>query len=496
MKMNRFILALFMVSNFAHASSCIMPSFDQEVVTTGTTLKEIEQKELTDGQCKIFRKEFKRRGKGKSHKLDDVTFNRAKVLCGKWMFINLGMKTKIGIPQVLLNSLRKIPDVGKKLEGFGFLTDASWENEKFPFGIVEAKHHNPFSFKRTTTNKIAQISCAGCHTGRLSDGRFSLGMTNESFDYGKFIQFTLFSIWMVDKEKEDTNRWLPELISKYKELEKNNSDFFLTLLKATEKLPSNDFLLKYVIGEEPPPLETQRSFVNSSPGIFNGFAPSLNFDDRQIYLTAPQIWEYGTEDEAHYGTLAAKESAQEFTSEAFVYTTRTKRYNKEEYLSPISEYLKCIKAPKNLKKRDNQLYKVGQKVFQSSCISCHDLGHGGGSLAVEPQDIGTPDSYLELFTNYVPTEIQSQNTFNILEDLNLDKSTSKIKVRRLNGIWTRHNLTSNGQIDGFKHLFCLEGKERILVDAKDPQTQGIHLDLCNNYNADEKNGLIEFLNYM
>lgn len=493
--MKKIIFPLLFIANISFGNTCIMPSFHTEVITTGNTLKEIEQSELTQGQCKRFQKEYKRRSKNKEPKLSDSEFNRAKVLCGKWMFINLGMKTKIGIPQVLLKSISKMPEVGKKLEGFGFLNDDSWKNEKFPFGIVEAKHHNPLAFKRTTTNKIAQISCAGCHTGQLPDGRFSLGMTNEKFDYGKFNQFTLFSIWMVDKNKDDTTRWIPELIKIYRKLEKENSDFFLTLLKATEAMPINDFLLKYIIGEEPPPLETQKSFVYSSPGIFNGFAPSLNFNDKQIYLTAPQIWEFGTESESHYGTLAAKESAEEFVGEAYVYTTRTKRYNNEKYLSPVAEYLKCIKAPKNLKPMNKEAYNFGKKVFKANCTSCHDLNHGGGSLATKPENIGTPNTYIELFKNYSPTEVQSKNTFKVLKELNLDNSATEIKVRRLNGIWTRNNLTSNGQITGLDHLFCLNGKKRKVQSNEDPKTQGIHIDLCNNYSDDEKSALIEYLNF-
>lgn len=490
------ILLLLFISSLAYSSTCIMPSFQEEVTTTGNTLKEIEQAELTNGQCKIFQKEFKRRSKNKSHHLEDLEFNRAKVLCGKWMFINLGMKTKIGIPQALLKSISKMPEIGNKFEGLGLLSDETWKDEKFPFGVVEAKHLNPFSFKRTTTNKIAQISCAGCHTGKLTDGRYSLGMTNEEFDYGKFNQFTLFSIWMVDRRKEDTTRWLPELISKYRKLESENNDFFLKLLKTAEALPINDFLLRVIIGEEPPPLETQRSFLNSSPGVFNGFAPSLNFNDKQIYLTAPQIWEFGTEAESHYGTLAAKNTPEDFVSEAFIYTTRSTRYSKAQYLTPIAEYLKCIKAPVNLKIKDSVLYDQGEKVFKTNCTSCHDLNHGGGTFPVSPKDIGTPSTYIELFKEYLPTEIQSKDTFKVIKKLNLDNSATDIKVRRLNGIWTRQNLTSNGQIKGIDHLFCLNGKKREILDTNNPKTQSIHLDLCENYTDKEKKALIEYLNYL
>jgi hypothetical protein len=83
----------------------------------------------------------------------------------------------------------------------------------------------------------------------------------------------------------------------------------------------------------------------------------------------------------------------------------------------------------------------------------------------------------------------------MIEKLGLDGSANRVKVRRLNGIWTRKNLTSNGQIKGFDHLFCLDGKERKIDDQNNPKTQGIHKDLCDNYTDTQKEGLKEFLKF-
>ena len=453
------VITLLFISNLA-LGSCLMPNFHDEVVNTGTTLAQIAQSDLIKGQCKIFNKEFKRRSKKRKEKLTDEAYNRAKVLCGKDRFINLRMKTKIGVPIILLKAMEKFEEIGPRLEGLGLLDDDSWQKERWPFGFVKAKHANPFAVKRLTTNKIAGVSCAACHTGKLPDGRFSIGMTNENFKYGKMNQYTLFSIWMVDKRKYDEKRWIPELISMYKDLRKNNKNFFMKMLSASEKIPVNKFLLKNIIGEEPPSLATQRSFIKSEPGVFNGFAPSLNFQDKELYVSAPGIWALGSEKESHYGTLAERANTQDFISEAYIYTNRTARYNKAMYLEPMAEYLKCLKSPKPLFKPTKALYEEGKKVFKNNCTSCHNLNHGGGSVSTPASLIGTPETFQNIFTDYQPQDIQSIRTFRLIQKLGLDGSAKNVKVRRLNGIWTRRNLTSNGQIKGFDHLFCLKGKER------------------------------------
>lgn len=490
-----FTLSIFLaysLTQTAVASNyCVMDKFDEEVINTADTLAAIEQSDLTKGQCEIYKKEFKARRKHKA-RMSDEAFNRAKVLCGKWIFINLGMKTKIGIPVKILIMIKDFSEVGKDFSGLGFLKDESWD-KKWPFGMVESKHHNPVSFKKTSVNQIVQMSCVACHAGKLEDGRISIGASNEMLEYGKFNIYTLYSIWLADKRKYDQTRWLPELIEKYKGMKESNTNSFSKTLEMMTFLPANDFVIKYLIGEEPPPLMTQESFINTKAGIYNGFAPSLNFNDRQIYLTSPQLYGLGLESEAHYGSLAGLEKLDDFIGEAFVYTTRTTKYNKDLYIEPIKEYLKCLKSPKNKKIKNIEMYNKGKKVFTSSCISCHDLKNGAGSEAVDVELINTPDSYLNLFTNYKPTDVQSRTTFKVIQKINLDKSVEKIKVRRLDGIWTRKNLTSNGQIEGMDELFCLNKSTRSDRVTTNPKTQGIHADLCENYSAAEKEQLVEYL---
>ena len=491
MKLIIFLLSITSL-NLSYANSCIMESYQDEVTDTANSLAEIAQENLLKGQCKIYHKEFRRRSKSKTPKLTERQYNRAKVLCGKDMFINLNMRTNIGIPVILLKGLENFDGVGKKLNKLGFLNDESWEKKRWPFGIVKAKHKNRFQFKRTTTNKIVQISCAACHTGQLPDGRISLGMTNEKLKYGELNKLTLFAIWLADKRKYDETRWYSGLIKEYKKLDKLNKSFFLKTMKPIALMPFNETFLKHAVGEEPPTLAAQKSFLESAPGIFNGFAPSISFKDREHYTSAPSIWEFGKDKESQFGTLAGKKSPSDFVKEAFIYTNRTNKYNTKEYVEPIAEYLKCLKAPKH-EVNLNIKAKSGKEIFKNSCKNCHDLPNGGGSLAIDAKEMGIPNSFLNIFDKYEPVSIQSRVTYNYLKEFNLVTTSDKVKVRRLKRIWSRKNLTSNGQIQGLEHLFCINGKERKIIDPNNSKTQGIHNDLCEDYNTYEKESLIEYL---
>jgi hypothetical protein len=472
--------------------NCVLPESDEVLTNTANTLKEIEQSEVASSdQCSIFRKEFKSRKSGNG-KLTDLEYNRSVVLCGKWMFINLGMKTNIGIPTALLKSIQQFDEVGPKLKNLGFHSDASWDEKDWPFGIVDTSHQNPLSLKRVSVNSVKQISCAACHTGKLSDGRYSLGAANENLEYGKFNLYSLFSIWMVDKDRLDPKKWHPDLIKKYETLSKINTSSFLKNLTAISKVPVNNIILKYLIGEEAPPLETQLSFLNSQTGIYNGFAPSLNFKDRQYYISAPQLYEVGTEKEAHYGSLAGHENIDNFILEAFVYSTSSKKYNKEIYIKPIKEFLKCLKAPKIQKPIDKDLYSSGKEIFTASCTKCHNLQNGGGSGTVPQEVINTPAQYLQIFNNYEPKDIQSKRTLKLLEKLSLVTTTKEVKVRRLKGIWTRSKLSINGQLEGLDQMFCLNSTLRKDL-SQSTRTQQIHSDLCNDYSTEEKLSLKEYL---
>ncbi len=487
-----FILAS---ASYADSDSCVMPNFDQEVITTASSLKELQQPEITENTCSQYREEFKRRSKDHS-KLNDAEFNRLTVLCGKWMFINSGMRTDVGIPISVLNAIEALPSMETKLKNFGFLSDESWSAEPYPFGVVPAQQLRRLAFKRLGANRIVQISCAACHTGKLPDGRVALGASNEALSYGQFNLYTLYSIWLVDRLKLDETRWDADLIRFYQKLDPEQLNEKFKSLRSSSTLPFNQFLLKNIIGEEPPPLETQRAFLRSGAGVYNGFAPSLNFKNRQIFLTTPQLWGIGQKGETTYGSLSRQPTLNHFIAEAFVYSNRSAKYNHEQYIGPIREFLKCLKAPSSPKPIISLVRDTGKKVFERSCIQCHDLTNGGGSITQPAKALTIPSTYRSLFEEYSAPDIQSTVNFDILKkDELLHPQHDEFKVRRLNGIWTRSRLTLNGQVNGLDQMFCLNGKTRKSINLEDPLSDQIHRDLCTNYSLEERQGLREFLEH-
>lgn len=490
MKRKTFLPILFCLSFCAQtfAGACKLPD-PSELVNTGATLAQIAQESATSGQCDLYRHEKRRIDAGKGPSIDRDVYLRAMVLCGKEMFLGFSPVTKVGIPVKILELIEGFPGVGPKLEGLGLLKDETWD-KRWPFGVGYAQNPS-LSFKNLKTKDVVQLSCASCHTAKLPDGRYSLGAANENFDYSGFNIFTLFSVWAADKRKYDETRWDSELIEKYQGLLEISDNDFIRELEAVASYPLNDFIIKYLIGEEPPPIATQKGFLTTKKGLYNGFAPSINFIDKNLVTAAPNLWGI-SEEEAHFGSLAGHSSMDDFIGEAYVYTTRSKKYVSSEYIEPMREFLNCLEAPKNSIKKSKRLARQGRAIFKRSCSECHDLKNGGGSQAVQAQEVNFPDEYLQVFKGYAGPDIQSQRTLSVLRKLNLDKVASSAKVKRLTGIWSKKFLTTNGQVEGLDHLFCLNGKSRV-ADKSSALDQSIHSDLCEDYSKEDKQALKEHL---
>lgn len=478
-------------------NACIVEDRDSFLIDTGSTLKQIEQAEATQGSCDQYARYIERKtGTLKKEFEDHPEALRAKVLCGKWMFFNLGMRSSVGVPVKLLRAMETYRDAGPRLKKLGFLDDESWSKEPYPFGVVPVKYKSPISFRHAAAGKAVQISCAGCHTGKLPDGRVSVGAANHELDFGKFNALALYSIWVADRRKEDPKRWAPELIAYYQGLDRErNRPGIIKMVGMMSKVPLNSVVLRHLIGEEPPAMASQKSLLRSKPGVFNGFAPILNFSDRELYISLPQIWEIGNYTPVHYGSLAGMESLDDFILEAIAITTQMPKYDSKKYVEPIREYMKCLQTPRNPVPSIPSLKARGQELFSAKCQSCHDLPDGASSQAYDFEKIGTPLVFRNLFDGYRPTDIQSKRTYRVFKKMGIaDFMTQKIRARRLNGIWTRKNLGSNGAIEDLDHLFCLEGKNRKRKDIHDPLGDAIHTELCDDYSIEERLALREHLN--
>ena len=153
----------------------------------------------------------------------------------------------------------------------------------------------------------------------------------------------------------------------------------------------------------------------------------------------------------------------------------------------LASYLRSLKTPKYLGKIDTEKAKKGGRVFKSNCLSCHD-GLNGASLNRYPiETVGTPKEIESIFLDYsTPTRQSKQLLESLQKAYPFETITHGVKARRLNGIWSKKRLMTNGTIEGLDHLFCLSGQKRLKV-YRPAQTQMVHADLCQLKLEDREN---------
>lgn len=473
------------LSNYLIFSLALLstPSFAKSRITNdiGPTLQSILDRDQIKGACRRY-------WKNKNAKEE--------ILCGKSIFFNLEIATDMGIPQQMLDQLKR--SFPNEFEKIGLYDDPDNPNQKI--GLVKVKSLHPMQAKDLLSFKgVRQISCAGCHVGQMPDGRWSVGYPNYRFNAGVLNTLFTFSLWLADKRKNDTSVWEPELIKKFKDMEKvvlkNPLQNWLLL---SSRLASNTNLsgpFYKFIKQDPPSIGDQKSYLFSRPGVYNAASPIVSFGKREFYTTPPQIWgmrHKDSLDEAYLGTITSVNNLEAFIKHAYVYTSLTSKFSSDNYVRPLARYMRSLKTPKYLGEIDQEKAQKGKQFFQYQCMTCHD-GLNGASLNRYPVEVvGSPQAIDSIFLDYTQPTKQSKQLLQALQKAySFEPITYGIKARRLNGIWSKRRLMTNGSIEDLDHLFCLNGKKRNKVFRR-AQSELPHHDLCD-LNFDEKENLKHFL---
>lgn len=466
----------------------------------GVTLAEIRELDKIQGSCDKFFKAHE----SKINE-DDSSYRKNFVLCGKEMFFLMAkLKTGFGMPEKLaLALIDSFPEItGEKFEKLGFLVDSSIKNEKWPLGYVQVKKTNPFSFKSMTSGKVNQISCAGCHVSQLPDNRYAVGAPNQNLDLGTFSALGAFTFWKLDGSKKKSKRWDSNLTHFYEGLDEKlvirKKKNMVTNVGYIKDLKLQDFFY-WAIGEQVVPIANQASYLKGGPGVYNLMSPMFNVPDKEFYVTPPQIWGLNHHKKSNknghtLGVLNETSSLEEFIQQAMVLSTYSKKFSKSEIIQPLVTYVACLKTPENPKPKKEDEFISGEKIFKNSCLKCHNGPNGEGYSIHLPEEVNSPQVYHQMLKSLKPQDRQTKYILSLFDKLNIKiRPPQGIPPRRLNGIWAKKLFMTNGSIKGFDHLFCLNGKKRIVLDNKDPLLDGTHLDLCENYNESEKKSLVEYL---
>ena len=472
-------------------------------VDLARNLKAIVEYDRIEGSCDSYfdliddneRKNNKAQKSYIDHGLGEL-----EILCGKWIFFYLGIKSNVGIPEPLLKSTKFYfkEEVGENYSNFGFYPDPVFSGQGL--GLVPVRPHNR-RLKDILVPKQRQISCAGCHVGQLPDGRFSVGMPNEKLDLAKFNKYMVFPIWLVSKRKDDPEIFIPEMVTFFKSLlvkmkqAPKHLPNTLDLAKLTSKIMPGRSMNK-IIQQYPPSLGDQRSYLHARPGVFNAASPLISFGDREIYTSVPPIWGMTHEEDnprtGYLGAITAASNLEAFIKHAYVYTTYTTDYSVNKYVKPLAAYLRSLKAPRKQGLINKNLLEQGKKNFLKDCVSCHDGPHGESSFRVPIETVGTPEELSGIFNDYVDPNFQSRRLLEGLQEVHpFEPIRYGIKSRRLNGIWARRFLMTNGSIMNFDHLFCINGSKRDKF-KRSGLSDKVHEDLCHLPHSD-KLALIEYL---
>ena len=108
-----------------------------------------------------------------------ATDRKTLLLCGKWQFFYEAWGTA-GMPASLVTfEAKNFPaELGAGFSKLGMIPDPT-STDMLPLGLAPTKP--------TGTIQNLAFTCASCHFGKLSDGRYAVGAPNHGYDYGRMI---------------------------------------------------------------------------------------------------------------------------------------------------------------------------------------------------------------------------------------------------------------------------------------------------------------------
>src|SRR3569832_2316408 len=122
-----------------------------------------------------------------------ATDRKTMLLCGKWMYFYETFGT-VGMPSALVKFMAKnFPaELGLGFANLGMVPDPA-SADAMPLGFAPT---TPFA----GNVEAVAFTCAGCHFGRLPDGRYAVGAPNHAIDYGRYILTLMIAPLPIDDQ--------------------------------------------------------------------------------------------------------------------------------------------------------------------------------------------------------------------------------------------------------------------------------------------------------
>ena len=434
---------------------------------TSPSLTEVLENESLHGACQTY---FAKQNPTMCEKL----------LCGKELFF-YGDFAAQGLPKGLYDFVsRNFPELaGPRFEKFGMISHPVRApvlkpgkktkleklkdlRVKYPIGVVQGRNLG--------ASQTMVFTCASCHFGKTPDGRYSVGMSNNSYEYGKqmLVLNVLPSVGLNFSKKDPLEAIAPiarPILAPY--VEKMNQFPLMKAELVTKLLP----LL--FIGRPQPNItqENHIAFSTWKPGTQDFLMQPLPFDDGVHTISrTTSIWDIPTDAQAieagmphqMLGNTGATRRLDYFVEWFVRFMNGDLRYWNEERRAPLAAYMASLNSPKladslpppapNPSPADSgESIRRGKVVFENeACTTCHNSPAGGGNKIYSPEELGV-DRAIRLWAD-------PQQTGTPCCGLNFsgnDVATHGVKVPRIYGVWAQTRLLHNGSIESLEELLCM-----------------------------------------
>ncbi len=424
---------------------------------------------------------------------DDCTFyfagqtdRETKLRCGKWMFF-YGHIEVPGSPAELVDLLRKhAPNTfGRSLEHLGLHPDPYSEKD-FPVGMATGP-------KMAGGVSTYTLTCAACHFGKTTDGRFVVGSPNNQFQFGKF---TLSVSSLPEVAFNFNKTYSPEVESVLRpvtdEVFSHPFNRFRVFAEAIRLLPN------LIVTQVTPPDDDAKQLLALYPsGVMDPYAAPAIDDGVRVPVRMSPLWgidpdgmtEAGSE---HGAMLGSNGGAPNLSYILRTFSQIAGHIRKvdvsEQYaaenVAPIIEYIMSLEPPKSEKVLDTAKVQRGEALFYNNCLSCHNGPGFAGTQVFDPLVIGTDPNVIDV--------VDPDQTGRAIYDVITPKEITRgLRARRLSGVWSMTRLFHNGSIESLDEVFCLDGPRKENTRGSGFSTAG-HMYTCD-LPRDEKLDLIEFL---
>jgi hypothetical protein len=426
--------------------------------------------------------------------------------CGKWLFFYADFESKLAIPETIL---RAIPELFPQEAGRAFSKTGLIENPSdrgFPVGFVRLTSR-PWGALSPATGPARGISCAVCHFGRMPDGRYAAGMPNQELDFGKVNALLMYSAWRADQRQNDPSVWPADLRRYYARLDAelkgscSPSRQLFDVASVVRWLRVTD-LFYSVTGASRPLHDEAATWLSATPNQYYASSPLLPVPGKSYWMSAPQTWDmknYPGDFEAArarpLSNFSPVKSAEDFVALAYIFQTGLSRYAEPKYVDALVLYFRSLKTPANLTPPEPRQVERGRELFEEHCRSCHDGPDGETLQPWNAERLRTPEVLVDLLQAYVPPKKLSAAIYEkTVAVLGYEPLVNHgVYGRKLKGIHARRHIMINGAVFDLEDAFCLDGGRGVAAPRADGLRDDVHLDLCEQYDEEEKLSLKAFL---